>query len=60
MATHQPLVVEAVNVKIKGRSTHLKAEKGGSQLQTKNQKRVVTYKMCLFSFYFVKYMIFIT
>ena len=34
--------------------------KGGGQLQTKNQIEVVTCKMCLFSLYFVNYMIFIT
>ena len=30
------------------------AKKGGSQLQSKNQIRVVTCKMCVFSLYFVK------
>ena len=34
-------------------------KKGGGQLQTKNQIRVVTCKMCLFVLYFVNYMIFI-
>ena len=51
---------EAVNAKILGQSTHLKAKKGGGQLQTMSQTGVVTCKMCLFSLYFVKYMIFIT
>ena len=40
--------------------TPLKAKKGVSQLQTKDLIRVVTRKMCLFSLYYVKYMIFIT
>ena len=34
--------------------------KGEGQLQTKQFIRVVTCKMCLFSLYFVKYMMFIT
>ena len=55
-----PRGAEAVNAKIWGRSTHLKANKGGGQLLTNNQIGVVTCKMCLFSLYFVKYMIFIT
>ena len=38
----------------------MKAKKGGRQLQTKNQIRVVTCKMYLFLLYFVNYMIFIT
>ena len=42
-----------------GRSTHLKAEKGGCQLKTKNQIREVTCKICFFSLYLVRYMIFI-
>ena len=33
---------------------------GGSQLQTTNQIRVVTCKMCLFVLYFVNYMIFMS
>ena len=33
-------------------------KKGGSQLQTKNQMRVVICKMCLFLLYFVNYVIF--
>ena len=32
----------------------------GSKLQTKRLTRIVAYKMCLFSLYFVKYMFFIT
>ena len=55
-----PRGAEAVNAKIKGRSTQLKAKKGGGQLQTMSQIGVVTCKMCLFSLYFVKCMIFIT
>ena len=35
-------------------------KKGGGQLQTKHLIRVVASKMCLFSLYFVKYMMFIT
>ena len=64
MATHCQTVVRSGTGKrqnIGGWSTHFKAEKGGGgQLQTKNQIRVVTCKMCLFSIYFVKYMIFMT
>ena len=56
----RPRGARAVNGKIWGQSTHLKAGKGGGQLQTKNQIRVVTWKMCFFSIYFVKYMILIT
>ena len=33
---------------------------GGRQLQAKNLIRVITCKMCLFSLYFLNYMIFIT
>ena len=33
---------------------------GGDEVQTKNQIRVVTCKICLCSLYFVKYMIFMT
>ena len=33
---------------------------GGRQLQTTNQIRVVTCKMCLFVLYFVNYMIFMS
>ena len=56
----RPRRAEAVNAKIKGRSTPLKAKKGGGQLQTKNQIRVVACIMCLFSLYIVNYMMFIT
>ena len=52
-------VCGAANAKIKGRSTHMKAKKGGGQLQTKKQIRELTCKMCLFSLYCMKY-IFIT
>ena len=40
-----PRGAEAVTAKIKGRSTHLKAKKGGGQLQTKKVMREVTCKM---------------
>ena len=56
----QPRGAEVVNAKIWGRSTHLKANKGGGQLPTKNQIGVVTCKVCFFQLYFVNYMIFIT
>ena len=56
----RPRGAEAVNAKIWGRSTHLKANKVGGQLPTKNQIGVVTCKVCFFPLYFVKYMIFIT
>ena len=35
-------------------------KKGGGLLQTKNQIGVVTSKVCLFSLYFMKYMIIIS
>ena len=56
----RPRGAEAVNAKIWGWSTHLKANKGGGQLPTKNQIGVVTCKVCFFPLYFVNYMIFIT
>ena len=34
-------------------------QKEGSELQFKNQVRVVIRRMCVFSLYFVKYMIFL-
>ena len=37
----------------------MKAKKGGGQLQTKHLIRIVACKMCLFSLYFVKHMMFI-
>ena len=49
-----PRVVEAVNAK-----SRVNAKKGGGQLQTESLIMVVTCKMCLFSLYFVIYMIFI-
>ena len=38
----------------------MKAKKGSGRLQTKHLERVVACKICLFSLYFVKYMMFIT
>ena len=37
----------------------LEGKKGGGQLETESLIRVVTCKMCLFSLYFVIYMVFI-
>ena len=42
------------------RSTHLKAKKGEVIFKLSTKVRVVTFKMCLFSLDFVKYIIFIT
>ena len=56
MTTHcraeQKCSVNAVN--------SIEGKNGSGQIQTKDQMRVVTFQMCLFSPYFVKYMIFIT
>ena len=62
MATHCQTAVcseggECQNI---GPVNSLEGKKGGVQLQTKNQIRVITCKVCLFSFYFVKYVICIT
>ena len=43
-----------------GAVNSLEAKKGGGQLQTKHLTRIVAHKMCLFSLYFLKYMMFIT
>ena len=42
-----------------GERQNLGAKKGGGQLQTESLIRVLTCKMCLFSLYFVIYMVFI-
>ena len=43
-----------------GAVTSFERRKGARQLQTKHLIRKVTCKMCLFSLYFVRYMMFIT
>ena len=53
MATHCQTAARSRS----GECQNIGAEEGGGQLQTKNQIRVVTCKMYLFSLYFVKYMI---
>ena len=61
MATHCQTAVRSGSGECQSiGSIHLKGKKGGGQRQTEHLIRVVPCKMCLFSLYFVKYMICIT
>ena len=62
MATHCQMAAwsgsgERQNI---GAVNSFESKKGGSQLQTKRHIGIVACKMCLFSLYFVIYMMFIT
>ena len=62
MATHCQMAAQSGSGECQnmGAVKSFEGKKGGGQLKTKHLIRVVACKMCLFSLYFVKYILFIT